>query len=217
MDYPTSPNAAAKVGSLWYFTGKPCKRGHVAKRTVGDRKCVACSALWSAENPDKMRASVTKYRAADPVAARARVVAWEKANPDKVSAKVVRYQAANREKLADRTAEWRAANPDKARASQCVSRAKIRARNKAVPGFHTADEVADLFSRQKGKCAYSRFQPTWCKVKITLRNCERDHIVPLAKKGSNRISNIQLLCQPCNRHKNAADPIVFVQRLGGLL
>ncbi len=32
-------------------------------------------------------------------------------------------------------------------------------------------------------------------------NLEIDHVVPLAKRGSNRLENLQLLCQICNRRK----------------
>ena len=33
------------------------------------------------------------------------------------------------------------------------------------------------------------------------KNLEIDHVVPLAKGGSNRLENLQLLCQRCNRMK----------------
>ena len=44
-----------------------------------------------------------------------------------------------------------------------------------------------------------------------------DHIVPLAKGGSDGPENIQLLCAHCNRRKSAKDPIVFMQENGFLL
>ena len=33
------------------------------------------------------------------------------------------------------------------------------------------------------------------------KNLEIDHVVPLARGGSNRLENLQLLCQSCNRMK----------------
>jgi hypothetical protein len=36
---------AAASGQMFYFTGKPCLRGHIAKRFVSNRKCVECEHL----------------------------------------------------------------------------------------------------------------------------------------------------------------------------
>jgi hypothetical protein len=36
---------AAASGQMFYFTGKPCSRGHIAKRFVSNRKCVECEHL----------------------------------------------------------------------------------------------------------------------------------------------------------------------------
>src|SRR5208283_3555102 len=33
---------AIALGFITYFTGKPCKHGHVAERRVDNRKCVCC-------------------------------------------------------------------------------------------------------------------------------------------------------------------------------
>ncbi|MGF1601341.1 MAG: HNH endonuclease [Thermosynechococcaceae cyanobacterium] len=41
---------------------------------------------------------------------------------------------------------------------------------------------------------------------------EVDHIIPLAKGGMNDLSNLQTLCQPCNRHKSARIDTRFQRR-----
>lgn len=56
MDTPISKAEAIKRGLKHYFTGKPCKHGHVAKRAVVNNVCHDC------KNEGKFRAS----RRADP-------------------------------------------------------------------------------------------------------------------------------------------------------
>lgn len=36
------PSEARKLGLTWYFTGKPCPRGHVAKRQLVNGSCFGC-------------------------------------------------------------------------------------------------------------------------------------------------------------------------------
>ncbi len=55
---PTSPQEAEKSGSKYYFTGKPCRNGHLSPRHI-DGNCIQCSRNWSRRAADKRKA---KYR-----------------------------------------------------------------------------------------------------------------------------------------------------------
>lgn len=61
------------------------------------------------------------------------------------------------------------------------------------PTFNAKDK-AHLYSAQKGKC-------NGCGVKFPVRNMTVDHIRPFSKGGSDKPSNLQLLCGSCNSMK----------------
>ena len=42
---PISRKIARERGLVRYFTGKPCKHGHVAERLLSNRACVVCAKL----------------------------------------------------------------------------------------------------------------------------------------------------------------------------
>jgi hypothetical protein len=60
---------ALKQGLAWYFTGKPCKYGHVTKRHVNGRGCTACNKenqrARRTRNPERVRAQWPAWRARD--------------------------------------------------------------------------------------------------------------------------------------------------------
>lgn len=74
-------------------------------------------------------------------------------------------------------------------AAECKQRR--RAREVGAPGHFTAMEWLEIQDKQKGLCALCGE-----KKKLTV-----DHIVPLARGGSNYASNIQGLCINCNSKK----------------
>lgn len=62
-----SRQEAKEQGLNKYFTGKPCKRGHIAERTVGCRSCLGCKKArmrldyWA--SPEKHREYHRQYEA----------------------------------------------------------------------------------------------------------------------------------------------------------
>lgn len=97
----------------------------------------------------------------------------------------------------------------KFRAKNSAQTQTYRARKASAPGRFTPAQVLDLFNKQRGCCA-------WCGVKLG-DGFHRDHRQALANGGSNEISNIELLCQPCNVRKSAKDEIDWANENGRLL
>jgi 5-methylcytosine-specific restriction endonuclease McrA len=146
------------------------------------------------------KASLQAYYEANKDAVKQRVREWKDANPDRVlELRQIGYEA-NKEIVKQRVREWNEANPEGAR-----SRGRnYRARKYAAEGSHTGDEIKALYVKQGGLCIYCR---TDLQDKYDV-----DHIQPLARGGSNWISNLQLACKPCNNQKRAIDPIEFERR-----
>jgi 5-methylcytosine-specific restriction endonuclease McrA len=91
---------------------------------------------------------------------------------------------------------WRAFNKDKVAAYSRNSKASRR----GAEGSHTKDDIESLLLNQFGLCH-------WCKEQ--LRHYEVDHIIPLAKGGSNWPENLALACDLCNRQKRDLMPEVW--------
>ena len=70
------------MSALRYFTGKPCKRGHIAERTVSNKTCCECSRIRNSE-----------FQKAYPEVSRASGARWRKKNSAHVKAK---YALSNR-------------------------------------------------------------------------------------------------------------------------
>lgn len=186
-----------------YFTGKPCKNGHLAERFVSNKACCTCSAI-----------KLKKYREANREVrnerARARAAEFKKANPnykrpsDPVA--VRKYYERNKEACAARTKSYREQNL----AKYAAYKRNRDARQRQAEGAHSLEDINDISKMQRGKCGY-------CRIDLKSGPRHVDHIKPLAKGGSNMRSNLQILCKTCNLRKADIDPIDFAQRTGRLL
>jgi len=186
---------ARAQGSKRYFTGKACKRGHVAERYVSNLECVVC--IY-----DKGKAR-----------------AWHKHNKDRHNLLSRKWKQANRDKTRESWARYRT-TPEAAALRELyyhtnkelfkALKARRRALQKGAPGTHTAADLRMLLAAQTHRCAY-------CKADLRKVKRHLDHIIPLARGGSNDKENLQYLCAPCNQSKGAKDPIQFAREQGRLL
>ena len=80
-------DAASALGLKRFFTGEPCRHGHIVERSVSDSGCMECS-----------REHTRKYRAADPERARENWRRWRDAHPQARRM----WQVANKDEINNR-------------------------------------------------------------------------------------------------------------------
>lgn len=85
---------------------------------------------------------------------------------------------------------------------------KRRAMLRGAGGAFTAEQVAELYKKQRGLCP-------WCGCSLS-SNYEKDHRHAVSRGGDNSILNILLLCKPCNNRKWARDEIEWANMNGKL-
>jgi 5-methylcytosine-specific restriction endonuclease McrA len=218
-----SCTAAKAKGLSRYFTGEPCKHGHLEWRFVANRKCVACSLQavqrWRDQNREEVRRKDRECYASDPVKSKAKN---KKRDPEKLRQLARRNyrenivlrkkkhsdwcsRGDNLERKRASSRNWYAENPDKA----LEHSRRRRARKLKAQGSHSLSDIAEILKQQRGRCAY-------CKSQMGIKY-QIDHIVALSKGGSDDRRNIQLLCRPCNSKKHAKPPLEFARELGLLL
>lgn len=86
-----------------------------------------------------------------------------------------------------------------------ASNRATRARRAKAPGKHSAADIEALRIRQEGLCAA-------CMDGLH-DGGHVDHVIPLARGGTNFVGNIQLLCASCNLLKHVLLPIEFKWRV----
>src|SRR5882672_4372526 len=195
MPQKISRNAAAKLGRQYYFTGKPCKRGHVTKRYTGNSNCRECSVLagklWRKKNPEKAIALVREWVKKNRGRCAEIAANWRKKNRSRYLAVSRKSYKKHREKHIKNIQVWRLKNPQKVAQLQ----RKARKLKKEASGRFSEADITRLFFKQGGNCA-----GLGCKRSI-LGGYTVDHKTPLSRGGSNWPKNLQLLCKSCNPSK----------------
>lgn len=173
-----SRSEAKAFGIEYYFTGKPCKYGHIAERKITNYGCVEC-----------FNANIERERT------RRRVRYHSNRKQERANVKI--FREANREKIRVQLRNYRSENPEKFRARQRAQyisdRENIRARQKKYYAANLGKFNALSAKRYANKL---RATPSWLtqaqireiaelytlaaiKKETIGGNWHVDHIVPL--------------------------------------
>lgn len=190
--------------------------------------------LWHIAHREEVLARQRKWRAANPK----RILELRRMRkphpPEKVRQWNAAYYAKNTEKVREQARKWAAANPERKRATDhkryethpekmherchrwrqshpvtCKNYAtRRRARKLGNGGFHTAAEWLALCWASAWRCFY-------CAAPLNEKTAVQEHKVPLARGGSDDISNLALSCVGCNSRKHTMTDIEFLSRRAG--
>lgn len=195
---PRSRKEAIRLGLTRYFTGKPCKHGHICDRSAPDGRCRECVRLFQSElrKREEFRTRSIKQAAV-----------WRQQNPERARRLDRLSYERNKEKRIAQAKRWQKLHPE----IQAIKNGNRRARLANAPGKYTKDDIFRIRKLQGDKCAMPNCRKL-LKGKGTI-----DHIVPLMLGGSNHPRNLQLLCGNCNSQKHTKDPIDYSRSMGLLL
>jgi 5-methylcytosine-specific restriction endonuclease McrA len=146
---------------------------------------------WASKNLAHLRKYNQKKYQADPEIKKVRARGWRRRNPEYAAMASARYAKNNPEII-----------------RECNRAAGIHRRS--APGKVTPSAIREIRILQKGKCAY-------CRRKVTGQDEHVDHIIAIKNGGTHDRSNLQILCERCNKRKSWRDPIEFVRSEYGLL
>lgn len=161
---------ARAAGATHYFTGKPCKKGHVAPRFACNSACAVCEKQRVGSNQEYHRAKNRAWRIANPERFRAGVKAWTDANPDRRKAISNNWYAANRERHLATGKAWIEANPGR---RQALGKARYDAdpkqHNAATQAWYAANRA-----RHRDICrAWEAANPERARAIQKLHNAHR--------------------------------------------
>lgn len=184
MDHPKTRKEAKEQGATHYFTGVPCKHGHVALRLLKGT-CVECRKLEWAESNERRK---EYFKTSDAAKAAKR-----------------RYYERNKQLVADRAkmrspeerrrhrATYKKANPELYRV---LANTRRRRNRQATPSWVTAEERAQI------RALYAEAQKITQSLGVPY---EVDHIYPLISDqvcGLHVLTNLRIIPKSENLKKS---------------
>jgi 5-methylcytosine-specific restriction endonuclease McrA len=184
---PTTREEAKKTGNKYYFTGQPCKHGHIAPRKTKGA-CVECLKIeWQRGN--ESRAGYFKeYNKRDDI--KDRKSDWYQANRDAV---IDRAKTRPAKKLREYRNVWKENNILQVRAD---TKARRRKHREATPPWLTRKQKTEI--RQLYQIAITMTKTTGEQYVV-------DHIVPLRSSdvcGLHVPWNLRVITQEENLKKS---------------
>ena len=186
MNQVIGRSEAERLGLKHYFTGKPCKYGHIEMRHIGDTRCVECRRI-------SCRKSSKKWRDGHPEINRQRKLDCYHNKQEVYNEKKRVSRKRNREQTYEWARRWQLKHPEKI----CLYAEKRRIRKlNATLNWLTDD---DYLMMEDFYLEANRLTRT------TDINHEVDHIIPLKGKlvcGLHVPWNLQILTKSENAQKS---------------
>lgn len=188
--------------------GRPkCKHGEASER-YANGACKTCAleraTKWAKENPSRVRATQRRFYSLN----REKRKAYEELNKQSLLEKKRVYRELHKDHILLSNRTYKKNNKDIVNACNASRRGKLR----GAVGRFSFNEISAMLLSQHNKCRI-------CGEDLIRYHV--DHIVPVSRGGSNEISNIQILCAPCNLKKGRKLPSEFqsnyMYRTGGPL
>ena len=193
---------AKKNGQTHYFTGRPCKRGHVARRYVSNQICEECDKL-KRKKRDKRYYEKNKDKIKD------RVSQWVSDNKDKRTEYERQYYQENKTELKQNAKDNYQENKTERRAQQSVYRDankdRINKRNmvnvrkrqaqklNATPKWYEHDAMVELYENSIDTHIHHIIPLLDCKDVVCGLHCF-DNVIELSVELHNKLhSDIALL------------------------
>jgi 5-methylcytosine-specific restriction endonuclease McrA len=163
------------------MTSWTCGKGHVDQFSVRRRTGRQAGQTWN-ECRVCVRDRQNADYAADPAKGRLKVKEWRAANPEKV----VADRESRKEYHRQKSAEWYRRNKD-----FVIQKTRLR-KLKLDQGDLTPAQWRTIVELASGCCL---------RCGQDDRPLTVDHIVPLSRNGKHTLTNVQPLCDECNKRK----------------
>lgn len=191
-----------------YFTGKPCKNGHISERFVISCMCCVCSRQYYADNNTKIRKQNQQYYTINKNKNKPRDQLYYKTNRQKIllqkkkqhklnreqiNIKQTQYRKQNAEHIIQRDRVWRRKNPS---LISEIGRIRNTMLYKQIPLWIDRNKINTVYTKRNE-----------LNEKYTI-NLEVDHIIPLNPRdrsvcGLHVWDNLQLLDKQLNSSKGS--------------
>jgi 5-methylcytosine-specific restriction endonuclease McrA len=156
---------------------------------------------WIANNPEKKREMSARDYEAHKAKRQEKHHAWKASNKEYISEYNKQFRRDHPELMKARRHAEHVKYPHVTRIQGIRRRARLR----GAEGHHTFDDIRAQYKSQNGRC-------WWCGKSVG-DTYHVDHLVPLARGGSNWPNNLVIACPMCNSSKSAKLPHEFNGRL----
>lgn len=188
-EYPRTRKEAKELGVMFFYTGQPCKWGHIAPRYVSSNGCCVCrEESWQRhykENREELIKKRVKYE-----------IERFKNDPEfreRERTRLKKYFSKNPEKKKEANDKYSEKYPERRRDSWAKKNYK---RKKAVNAY-SSDELTEFaFSEARELCRM--------REEVTGFNWDVDHVVPLISDkvcGLHKWTNFAVIPASVNRSK----------------